>query len=585
MLSVEWSQTTKRIVVVGLVIVSILLLYVFRAVVPALLIAGVVAYILKPIADWVERRTRLRRMPSVLLVFLVLLVLLSLIPATILPYLVDQVARINVDLERLTTDIVQFLSRPIEILGFTLNPRDLIGDVQQPLVEFGRGLAGQTVSLLVGIASSLVWMLVTLFIAFYLVKDADQLRAFLDRLAPASHAEELRRLREDVSQVWSSFFRGQVVLAVVIGVVVWITMTAVGLPSAGLMALIAGFLEVVPNFGPVLATIPALLVALIRGSSFLPISHFWFAVLVLVIYALIQQVENAYLVPRVMGRRLQLHPVVVFIGVIAGGVAFGAVGIFLAAPVIATGRVLLRYTYAKLMDQPPFRLERGEPGELYPGEIDAILLDLDGTLAETDDQAVGILTRRLAAMRRLLPGRNPERTARRLIMACEGPAARILGILDRVGLDDDILGLAGRLRRLRCLHGALDLVAVDGIGEALRELHDRYHLAMVTTRSHREAEAFLDQQGLAHLFQVITARDDTWRIKPHPSPVRYTAERLGVPVERCLMVGDTVTDIKAARAAGARAAGVLCGFGLQEDLERAGADLTLVTTADLLEWL
>lgn len=581
MVSTYWSQTTKRLVVVGLIIVLFLLLYLFRILLPPLVIAMVVAYVLKPLVDAVERRARLPRLLAVFLVFLALLVLLGTIPAAIVPYLVDQVARLNLDLQQMVNDLVSFLSRPVRVPGFTFDLQDLVGDVQGMLQGLLRPFATGTVNLLFNVASSLLWVVAILVISFYLVKDADRLRAFLDSLAPPGYEPELKRLREEIGLVWRSFFRGQVVLGFIVGIVVWLAMTVVGLPTAGLMGLLAGVLEVVPTFGPVLATIPALFIALFRGSTYLPLSNFWFAVLVLGLYVLIQQAENAYLVPRIMGRRLQLHPVVVFIGLLAGGTLAGAVGVLLAAPIIATGRVVIGYLYARLLDRDPFPPPR-EPGELYAGEIDAVLFDLDGTLVETDDAAVEALARRLQPVRRLLPRRDPVRMARGLLMAVETPASHFLRLLDRVGLDDDLFSLGERLRRLR---GVSDFRPVDGVGEMLRDLNRRYHLAIVTTRSHREAQAFLEQQAWTDLIQVITGREDTWRLKPHPGPVRHTAERLGVAVERCLMVGDTPVDIEAARAAGARAIGVLCGLGERDELHRAGADLILNTTADLRDWL
>ena len=330
-------------------------------------------------------------------------------------------------------------------------------------------------------------------IAFYLVKDAGQLRAFLDRMSPPGFAQELGRLREEISAVWSAFFRGQVLLGLVIGLTVWIAMSIVGLPNAGLMGLVAGALEVIPTLGPVLATIPAVLIAIFRGSTYLPISNFGFAILVLGIYAVIQQIENAYVVPRIMGRRLQLHPVVVFVGVLAGGVLAGAVGVFLAAPIIATFRVVLGYVYAKILDQEPFPAEEPQVHELYPGEIDAILFDLDGTLIETDDQAVKALSRRLHVLRWLFPRRDSAWAARRLVMAFESPATRILSLLDRLGLDEEVLGLGKRLRQLRGVQAAPEFRSMDGAGELLREMSRRYYLGIVTTRSHEEAEAFLAQ--------------------------------------------------------------------------------------------
>jgi predicted PurR-regulated permease PerM/phosphoglycolate phosphatase-like HAD superfamily hydrolase len=583
--STEWSRTTKRLVIVGLVIILLLIFYVFRGLLPPVAIALVLAYLLKPIADVAEKRTKLPRTLAVILIFLVILVVFSTIVVTFVPYTVDQVRRLNVNIQELTDTLISFLSQPIQILGRTFSLQDLVGDLQSALQDLLQPFATQTIALLFNVASSLLWVVSILVISFYLVKDADRLRAFLDRMAPPGYTEELRRLREEINHVWKAFFRGQVVLGLVIGLVVWISMMIVGLPNAGLMGLLAGLLEVIPTFGPILATIPALLVAFFQGSTYLPMSNFWFTILVLAIYFVIQQAENAYLVPRIMGRRMLLHPVIIFVGVLAGGLLFGALGVLLAAPVIGTIRVLLSYVYAKLLDEDPFPPEFVEAGEIYPGEIDAILFDLDGTLIKPDNEALDNLTRRLQPLQRFLPKRDAAWAARRILMSTEGPANSLMTFLARLGLDDTFFDLGDRLRRMQGLHTPLNFRAVDGVGEMLHDLSHRYHLGLITTRCCAHAEAFLKQQGLADLFQVVVGREDTWRIKPHPSPVLHAAERLDLVTERCLLVGDTTTDIYAARSAGARSAGVLCGFGTEAELEGAGADLILNTTSDLGKWM
>ena len=583
--STEWSRTTKRLVIVGLVIILLLVFYVFRGLLPPVAIALVLAYLLKPIADVAEKRSKLPRTLAVILIFLVILIALSTILVTIVPYAVDQVRRLNLDIQELTDTLIEFLSQPIQILGRTFSLQDLVGDVQAALQDLLQPFAMQTITLLFNVASSLLWVVSILIISFYLVKDADRLRAFLDRVAPPGYTEELRHLREEINHVWKAFFRGQVVLGLVIGLVVWISMTIVGLPNAGLMGLLAGLLEVIPTFGPILATIPALLIAFFQGSTYLPMSNFWFTILVLAIYFVIQQTENAYLVPRIMGRRMLLHPVIIFIGVLAGGLLFGALGVLLAAPVIGTMRVVLSYVYAKLLDEDPFPREFVEAGEIYPGEIDAILFDLDGTLVEPDTEALENLARRLQPLQRFLPKRDAAWAARRILMSTEGPANSLLTFLTRIGLDDTFLDLGDRLRRMQGLHTPLNFRPVDGVGEMLHELSHRYHLGLITTRCCAQAEAFLKQQGLADLFHVVVGREDTWRIKPHPSPVRHAAEQLDLVTERCLLVGDTIADIYAARSAGARSAGVLCGFGTKAELEGAGADLVLSTTKELGDWM
>jgi hypothetical protein len=110
----------------------------------------------------------------------------------------------------------------------------------------------------------------------------------------------------------------------------------------------------VPNLGPLLATIPAVLIALLQGSSYLPISNSWFAVIVLVFYVIVQNLENAFIVPRVLGDAVKVHPLIILAGVLVGAASAGVLGIFLAAPVIASLREILVYLYRKVLNLDPF---------------------------------------------------------------------------------------------------------------------------------------------------------------------------------------------------------------------------------------
>ncbi len=583
--SSQWSRTTKLVIIVSLIVLLLLALYLFRDILLPVIMAVVLAFILKPLVDFLHKRVGLPRTLAALLSSGILLVALVILVGTVVPFAVQQVARLNLDAEQLSNDLVAFLSQPVTIFNYTFNPQSLVGDLRSTIQNLLRPFATETFGIVMNVASSLFWTVAILVISFYLTRDADRLRAFLDRIAPPGHAKELRCLRESIGQVWKAFLRGQMALALVVGTTVWLLMTIVGLPNAELLGVLAGLLEVVPNFGPILAAIPAVIIALFRGSTYLPLSNFWFAVLVAGLYTAVQQVENAFLVPRIMGRRMQLPPVVVFVGVLAGGMIAGVLGILLAAPVLGTFRVLLKYVYAKLLDQEPFpdqeRAQEQVAREFYPGEIDVILFDLDGTLVETDDEAVSNLARRLRPVRWLFSRRDPVGAARGLIMALEGPGNGVVSLLDRVGLDDNLFGLGDRLRRLRGLSAPPDFQVMDGAGPMLRELGRRYRLGIVTTRSRRHAQAFVEQQSLGGVVQVIAGREDTRRLKPHPGPLLYAVKELGAPIERCVMVGDTAVDMGAARAAGAWAVGVLCGFGRRQELEQAGADLVLDTTADL----
>ncbi len=211
-------------------------------------------------------------------------------------------------------------------------------------------------------------------------------------------------------------------------------------------------------------------------------------------------------------------------------------------------------------------------------KVEAVLFDLDGTLMDTDDQAVEALVRRLQR----LHWPHPQRAARRLVMACETPGNVMMTLLDVLGLDAPLSTFTDRLRRWRGLRTRADFHIITGVEEMLAELSGRYRLAVVTTRGLAESETFLDQYNLRGFFDALVTRESTWRLKPHPAPIRHAARLLGVPVERCVMVGDTTVDVRAARRAGAWAVAVLCGFGEREELERAGAHVILEHTAQFL---
>jgi phosphoglycolate phosphatase-like HAD superfamily hydrolase len=313
-------------------------------------------------------------------------------------------------------------------------------------------------------------------------------------------------------------------------------------------------------------------------------------VLVVGLYVLIQQVENNLLVPRIMGRSLNLHPLVVLVGVLAGASIAGILGIFLAAPALATLRVLGRYVYRRLLDQEPFpaeeesRVPSASPpvGALKQEVIRAVLFDLDGTLIDSDDSAIRDWTRKLKPVNWLFRNRNPEPFLRHLVMNGEGFVNGSLLVLDKLGLDRPAFALSDFLRRSWRGRGQ-GFLPVPGVTQMLESLRGKYRLGVVTTRGQKDARAFLSQIGLAESFEVVITREDVRRLKPHPEPILAAAKALNLPPEQCLMVGDTSPDVRSAKRAGAQAVGVLCGLGVLDDLKNA--DLILVSTADLASHL
>jgi HAD superfamily hydrolase (TIGR01549 family) len=219
---------------------------------------------------------------------------------------------------------------------------------------------------------------------------------------------------------------------------------------------------------------------------------------------------------------------------------------------------------------------------LNPTPIRAILFDLDGTLADTDDAAVKRMAQRL---RWLARGRT-DRLARRLVMASETPGNYGITLLDILGLDAPVFRLGDRVRHWRNPLTKLEFHLIPGVAEMMAQLAGKYRLALVTTRGRAHIQAFLDTFPLiGQAIEVTSGLEDTYRLKPHPAPLLHAAAKLNVPIQNCLMVGDTTVDVLAGRRAGAQTVGVLCGFGERRELERAGAHLILDSTAHLLQHL
>ncbi len=208
--------------------------------------------------------------------------------------------------------------------------------------------------------------------------------------------------------------------------------------------------------------------------------------------------------------------------------------------------------------------------------VRALCFDVDGTLSDTDD----LYTRRLA---RLLPRRlfrDPRHAARRIVMWSESPGNALLGLSDRLGLDDEIMALIDWLHR-RQKRPWREFLIVPGVSEMLARLQGHYPMAIISARDENSTLAFLQRFDLTKYFEVIITALSAPHTKPYPHPLRLAAQRMGVPPEACLMIGDTTVDIRAGRVAGAQTVGVLCGFGEEGELRRAGADLLLASTAEL----
>ncbi|MBK8900209.1 MAG: HAD family hydrolase [Anaerolineaceae bacterium] len=219
-----------------------------------------------------------------------------------------------------------------------------------------------------------------------------------------------------------------------------------------------------------------------------------------------------------------------------------------------------------------------EPTPIPFQEIQAILFDMDGTLIDTDDQAVLKISRWLQP----ILGEQAAQYVRWLLMQIESPANALITLADKLHLDEPLKWLTRWRLSRRKDPFITNFEVIPGVLKMLHALPPRYRLGIVTTRSRHQIEGFLAQfPDIASRFEVTIGSQDTRRLKPHPSPVLEAARQLNLPVTACVMVGDTSVDMHSAQRAGAWRVGVLCGFGREHELRQAGAHVILPSTADL----
>jgi HAD superfamily hydrolase (TIGR01549 family) len=606
-LSTRWSPSFKLLIVVAVSTIGAWLLFRARLVLSPLVLALLLALLASYPANWLTRRTGWQRGLSAAIVLVLALLLVAALSILVVPWLVALLRSFGTTLVNVIQQLLDVTPRPVAITPtLTVN----LGEFYAPINEWLRGLlspdlntlqnlqqlffpfASGAATVVIGAASGALWIVFILVVSFFLITDAHLIYRSVAAVIPEVWRPELHKLWRELVDIWDAFIRGRLLLSVVMGFLVGTTLSILGVRSAPALGFLYGVLSLVPGVGPVIAAIPGVLIALILGSSWIPLPNLWFALLVTGVYLFLEQfVENMYLLPRVVGRRIALHPGVVIVGAVVGGELAGVLGILLAAPVIASLRVLLTYVLRKLFDEEPLPTVEGLPQReriwrdaVRERDIRGVLFDLDGTLVETDDQLVQELARRMRPLRRVLSEQERLRLARRWLLRGEGVVNWAITWLDRLHLDNLILRMDNRFRRWRGIAKPEQFMAVAGSIESLRALSQKgFSLGVVTSRPRKDTEAYLAQYNLNGLFETVVTRDEVKRLKPHPLPMRLAAQELGLSPHRCVLVGDTGVDVRAAKVAGSLSVGVLSGFGEENDFDEA--DLVLDSPAQLVEWL
>ena len=341
MTDTAWSPQTRLIVLIILLLSAVALAVLLAPLLYALLIAALLAYLLDPLVGLLVRRTRLTRPWAAALVFFVSMLILIGIPALLGSVAVAQFERIRTELLEVGDAVIAWAAQPIAIVGYRIYPQRLLDDLNQaagtvisavPVGSFGF-ISDMTTNILLG--------LVVLISVYHLLKDGPNIKSWLIGLTPEEYCGDVERLMGELIEVWGVFLRVQLLIFVVLA----------ALMGSG-----------------------TFLVIWLFRSGLLGISPLVMIVLLVLVYAGAQQVDNLWLRPQLMGQRLQLHPGLVFAGLTGALVVSGVLGALLVVPFMASIKVLGHYIYCQLFDLPPWD-EPDDSAAEVPPPSDNIQLD------------------------------------------------------------------------------------------------------------------------------------------------------------------------------------------------------------------
>jgi len=329
-----------------------------------LIIALVIAYLLHPLVSWVdlvvvqkiklfstdgknERCQHLRRTLSVLITYLFFLTVLVLFIYSLYVMISGSLPR-HLDFNSMLAAIGNYTENYNELFNrllTTLQTSDmsdslknqLLGYVQVTQNFIGNAIGGLFASLQ-QFGNNLLNIGLGFVIAFYLLKDLEYFKGlyheFTELLFNRRHNRKLSGFLSDINGVIANFIRGQLLVALIIGVISSIALYLVGLDYAVLIGMFAGLCNIIPYFGPILGSVVAVIVALIGGSPMKAV----FAVAALVV---VQQLDGNIISPKIVGDSVGLHPVFIMLSIIIGGSLFGLVGMLLAVPTAGIIKLIL----------------------------------------------------------------------------------------------------------------------------------------------------------------------------------------------------------------------------------------------------
>lgn len=363
--SPRWSKTTKIIVAVSLLALTVAVVIRFQNLFPPLIMALIIAYLFYPAASFLERRAHMPWGLSVTLIFLVLALiiigLLALGGFEIVSQIQSLIGTINSLLDQLPALLDSLKLQVIVIGPYTYDLSSLgidLSGLSDQLVNSIQAVLGQTGTIIGSVASSAIstigWLLFILFVSYFLLIESGGLRERIFSYDFRDYNEDARRFGERLGHIWNAFLRGQIILFFLAVFIYTIVLTLLGVRFAFGLALIAGLARFLPYVGPAINWILMGLIAYFQDYKLFGMSPLAYAAMVIIIAIVIDYILDYAVSTRIMSHTLKVHSAAILVAVIVAADLLGLLGVVIAAPILATVQLAYTYVFRKLNDEDPW---------------------------------------------------------------------------------------------------------------------------------------------------------------------------------------------------------------------------------------
>lgn len=293
----------------------------------------IIAYLLHPIVQVLERR-RVPRLMAVLLIYGSFILIIAIAVVNAIPIFTKQLVELSDDLPRLSEWYYKWMSE-WEAHKYFL-PDSISHGVDRVIIQSHENMS-RTVTELVNNARNSVGKVlayaVVPFIAFYLLKDMKELHEAGMSIVPRAYRKQVLSVLRDINESLGNYIHGQMMVAIIVGIFAYIGYWLVGMPYPFVLASFVCLTNVIPYIGPLIGAAPAVVIALTISTKML--------LMVLAVNIIIQVVEGNILSPNIVGRSLHLHPLLIIMALLAGEAIGGIIGMIVAVPVLAVCKVII----------------------------------------------------------------------------------------------------------------------------------------------------------------------------------------------------------------------------------------------------